>query len=201
MSDRWIAWVPALLLAGLAALTYWLDQRVQPLGPVRDGSHNEPDFVVENFNAVRLSPEGQARYAVRARRMVHYPDDSSTLLDYPELTHFDPQKSPVTIRANQGHLSKNGQNAYFSGDVQVRRAPYGTNPEMALYTSYLHVIPEQERAKTDREVTLVSGNSRLKSVGLEFDNKARTLTLLANVKGSYDTPRKARLALPWEGRR
>ena len=36
--DRLAGWLPLLLLAGLAALTYWLDAQVHDPGPRRDGS-------------------------------------------------------------------------------------------------------------------------------------------------------------------
>ena len=40
---RWRAWVPALLLASLAALTWWLDQKVQPLNQTKEtASRNDP---------------------------------------------------------------------------------------------------------------------------------------------------------------
>jgi lipopolysaccharide export system protein LptC len=197
MKDRWLAWVPVLLLAALAALTYWLDQKVQPVGPGREGSPNDPDFTADNFTAMRMSITGVPRYAVTAKRLVHYPADNSALLEQPELTHFDQEKAPVSIRANQGVVDKNGENVYFNGDVQVRRAAYAEHEEVALYTDYLQVIPDQEVAKTDREVTMVSGKSTLKSVGLEFDNKTRMLTLRSNVRGTYQTPSKDRQKTPW----
>jgi lipopolysaccharide export system protein LptC len=98
-------------------------------------------------------------------------------------------------------LSNNGENAYFTGDVQVRRAAYADNAEMALYTSFLHAIPNEDLVKTDREVTMVSGNSTVKAVGLEFDNKKRELKLLSNVKGQLETPEKNRRAMPWDKKR
>jgi len=55
--------------------------------------------------------------------------------------------------------------------------------------------------KTDREVTMVSGNSTVKAVGLEFDNKKRELKLLSNVKGQLETPEKNRRAMPWDKKR
>jgi lipopolysaccharide export system protein LptC len=190
------------MLAGLAALTWWLDQKVQPLGPARDNaSRNDPDFVVDNFIATRMNEDGTQRYAVIANRMVHYPGDNSAVLDRPELTHFDAGRGPMSIRANQGVLSSNGENAYFTGDVQVRRAAHAEDPELALFTSFLHVIPDQDLVKTDREVTMTSGNSTMHSVGLEFNNKTRELKLLSNVKGQLETPRKDRPALPWDRKR
>jgi len=202
MKIRWMAWVPAVLMAGLAALTWWLDQMVQPLAAARDpASRNDPDFVVDNFQTMRMNLDGTQRYAVIADRMVHYPGDNSAVLDRPHLTHFDPVKGPVSIRANQGVMENNGENAFFSGDVQVKRAAYGDNAALAMYTTFLHVIPDKDVVKTDREVTLVSGNSTLKSVGLEFNNKTRELRLLSNVKGQFETPVKDQRTLPWNRRK
>jgi lipopolysaccharide export system protein LptC len=202
MRIRWLAWVPALLMAALAGLTWWLDQMVQPLAAAKDpGSHNDPDVVVDKFQAMRMNPDGTQRYSVVADSMVHYPGDNSAVLEHPYLTHFDPEKGPVSIRANQGTMENNGENAFFTGDVQVKRAAFGENPALAMYTTFLHVIPDKDVVKTDRDVTLTSGNSTLKSVGLEFNNKTRELRLLSNVKGQFETPAKEHRPLPWDRKR
>ena len=201
MKDRWLAYVPALLLAALALLTYWLDQKVQPLGQALAGKRHNPDFVIENFTATRMGLDGAQRYALTARKMMHYPDDNSSILEAPELTHFDPEKAPATIRADEGIVSNNGEDVYFKGDVRLKRPAYADHEELRMVTSYLHVIPEQSFAETDREVTLSSGNSVVKSVGLEFDNELHTVKLLSNVRGTYATPSKDRRALPWDKKR
>jgi lipopolysaccharide export system protein LptC len=201
MKDRWLAYVPMLLLAGLALLSYWLDQRVQPGNRVRGGDPGSaPDYIVEHFTATRMNPDGTPRYAVAARRMLHYPGDNSALLEHPELSHFDPKRAPVTIRADEGRLLGNSDEAVFSGNVQVRRHAFADNPEMTLSTSRLQVLPNRDLARTDREVRLTSGNSTLTSVGLEFNNATRTLKLLSKVSGSFDTPKKG-VPLPWDKRR
>ncbi len=201
MRDRWRAWVPALLLSLLAALTWWLDQKVQPVGPHDGASNADPDFVAENFEAKRMNEDGSERYSVIAKKMVHYPADNSAVLEAPRLTHFDPDKAPVSIRANQGVVSSNGDTVDFRGDVQVRRAPFGEDPEMTLSTSFLHVVPDKDLVETSLEVTLTHGNSTVKSVGLEFNNKTRELKLLSNVKGQLQTPAKGGRALPWSHKR
>lgn len=201
MRDRWRAWVPALLLAGLLALTWWLDHKVQPPGPHEDALGTEPDFVAENFEALRMNQDGTERYSVIAKKMVHYPADNSAVLDEPRLTHFDPDKAPVSIRANQGVVSSNGDTIDFRGDVQVRRTAFKDDPEMTLSTSFLHVIPDKDMVETNREVILTHGNSTLKSVGLEFNNKTRELKLLSNVKGQLETPKKGGRVLPWGHKR
>jgi lipopolysaccharide export system protein LptC len=200
MKDRWVAYVPVLLLAGLAALTYWLDQVVEPITDVRDGNlRHDPDIVVENLSAMQMGLTGAPRYAVVAKRLLHYPDDRSTLLELPQLTHYDEASVPVTIRSDEGELSADGTDAYFRGNVLLRRPAHADEEEMTLSTSYLHVIPDQDLAQTDRPVTLTQGDSVLHSVGLEFNNATRNLKLLSRVRGTYQTPKKGPPLL-WERR-
>jgi len=200
VKDRWLAYAPVLLLAGLAALSYWLDQRVQPLQDDPAGTgEDRPDFIVEDVNATRMDLSGHPRYALRAERMTHYrAGDTQAVLDAPMLTHFDENRVPLTIRANEGRLSSDGENAYFIGDVVVKQPASGEREEMTMLTSYLHVIPDANLARTDKEVTLIKGNSTVKSVGLEFDNENRSVRLLSRVRGTLETPPKA--ALPWDRR-
>jgi lipopolysaccharide export system protein LptC len=149
---------------------------------------------------MQMALSGSPRYAVVAKRMLHYPDDRSTLLEFPELTHYDEASAPVTIRSDEGELSADGTDAYFRGNVLLRRPAYAEEEEMTLSTSYLHVIPDQDLAQTDRPVTLTRGDSVVHSVGLEFNNATRNLKLLSRVRGTYQTPQKA-APLLWERRR
>ena len=201
MKDRWLAYVPILLLAGLAALTYWLDQVVEPVTGARDGNQrHDPDIVVEGLSATQMAVTGSPRYAVLAKRMLHYPDDRTTVLEFPELTHFDEASVPLTIRSDEGELSADGTDAYFRGNVRLRRPAAGEYEEMTMTTSYLHVIPDKDLAQTDQPVTLTQGDSVVTSVGLEFNHATRTLKLLSRVRGTYQTPPKGQV-LPWDRRR
>jgi lipopolysaccharide export system protein LptC len=197
MKDRWLAFVPLLLMAGLAALTWWLDQVVEPLSGARDGNlRHDPDIIVESMSAVQMAETGTPRYSVIAKRLVHYPDDRTTQLEFPVLTHFDEAGAPVTIRSDRGELAAEGTDAYFRDNVLVRRPAYGDDEEMTLTTSYLHVIPDENLAKTDKPVTLTHGDSVVHGVGLEFNNETRNLKLLSHVRGTYQTPPKGK-TLPW----
>jgi len=200
LNDRWLAYTPILLLASLAGLSYWLDQRVQPLDEeVRATTRDRPDFIVDDVHATRMDLAGHPRYALQASRMTHYREgDAQAVLDAPTLTHYDEQRVPLTIRANEGRLSRDGDHAYFIGDVVVRQPASGEREEMTMLTTFLHVIPDANLAKTDREVTLKKGNSTVKSVGLEFNNETRTVKLLSRVRGTLETPPKS--ALPWDRR-
>ena len=191
MNDRLITWSPLILLALLATMSFWLDRKVQPTAHRADGStRHDPDFIVEGFSAVKMNPDGTRRYALAAKRMVHFPDDNSTQLELPRLVYFDYQRAPVTIRSETAEAVQGG-GVFFRGDVQIIRSAYASNAELGLFTSFLHVMPDKDLAMTDKPVRMVEGNSTASSVGLEFNNVTREIKLLSEVKASYANPKRS----------
>jgi lipopolysaccharide export system protein LptC len=191
--QRYTAWFPLLLLAALAALTFWLDRELNPAEYHRDGKNrHDVDYIVENFSATRLGPNGTPRYKLNARRMVHYPDDDTTHLESPKLVSFTNYGAVVTVTSKNAMLSSDGENAYLTDDVRLVRSAYAKKSELRVETSYLHVIPDQEIARTDKPVQIADLHIRINSVGLEFNNQARTLKLLSNVRSTYEMPQSPR---------
>lgn len=190
MKERLIAWSPLLLLALLASMSFWLDRKVQPPTHRPDGStRHDPDFYIEGLSAVKMNPDGTRRYALAAKRLVHFPDDNSAELTLPRLVYFDYDRAPVTVRSETAQSVEDGENVYFHGDVQIIRSAYAGNPELGIFTSYLHVIPDKDIAKTDKPARMVEGSSTASSVGLEFNNATHEIKLLAEVKATYATPK------------
>jgi lipopolysaccharide export system protein LptC len=186
MMQRLTAWFPVVLLAAVAAVTVWLDRQVQPSERASDGkARHDPDYIVDNFSAIRIGPDGLARYTLSAHRMVHYPDDDTTHLDAPRLVSFGNAGTTVTATSKTALLSSNGENAYLTDDVRLVRSAYADKSELTMQTSWLHIIPNDDIAKTDRPVKIYDANTLITSVGLEFNNETRVLKLLSNVRGTY----------------
>jgi lipopolysaccharide export system protein LptC len=185
---------PLLLVALLAALTFWLDRIARPSAHAPgSGSRYDPDYLVEKLSAVSLSKAGSASYTLAAAKMVHYPDGDTTLLTTPKFVSYGQAKAPVTVTANEAVVSANGQHVYFQDDVRVTRAADESSSELVMRTSFLHVIPDDNLAKTDRTVTITDGTVTVTAVGLELNNETRVIKLLSNVRGTYDstkTPRR-----------
>lgn len=183
-----------LLLAGmLAAFTYWLDQFAQ--GPERDvvgPSRHDPDYIVEKLSAVRLGETGSPRYSLAAAKMVHYPDDDATLLTLPRFVSYSSPKAPLTVTANEGVVTSQGDHVYFQDDVRVTRAAYEGASEIVMRTSFLDVIPELHIARTDRAVTVTEDTNTVTAVGLEVNSETRVIKLLSNVRGFYEPGKSAR---------
>jgi lipopolysaccharide export system protein LptC len=192
MNDRLTAWFPLVLLATLAALTFWLDSYVRPPVTGADSAaRHDPDYIVEGLSAVRMDVDGGVKYSLSAERMVHYPDDDTTHLRRPRFVSYATTQAPVTVTAREGLVSSEGENIYFHDDVLVTRAPYANRSELRMTTTYLHVVPDSNIVKTDRPVTITDANTTVHAVGLELNSETQVLRLLSRVKGTYHDPNRS----------
>lgn len=182
----WLTGLPQLLLLLLLAATYWLNQQVQPLPFTPDSSkHHDPDAIVSEVVATTLNEQGKPRFVVAAKKLLHYPDDDSTYLEAPKLTSFDSDRPPIHTYANIGMVSGKGEEIFLHDDVKIVRAASAAQREMTFTTTYLHVIPGRGLADTDQPVTMIDGRNIVHAVGMKFDNKARMVKLLSQVKSEY----------------
>lgn len=171
-------WLPLIALALLVGLTVWLNQLVKEPGQRASGKlRHDPDVVVERFSARKLGEDGRLLYTLAARKMVHYPDDDSALLEDVTVQAFEPRQPRLTATAERGWLQQGGDVVEIEGNVVVVRDAEGKDPGARFTTDRLTVLPDAGIARTKSEVTVVSDNRRIVGTGMEIDNKARTLKL------------------------
>lgn len=179
------SWLPLGVLALLVALTWWLDQLVQPEGARRPakGKH-EPNLIVENFSARKLGEDGKTLYTLAARKMVHYPDDESAQLERIGFEAYEPRQPRVTISSDTGRMLEGGDKIWFEGNVVMVREGDERIAASRLTTERLLVLPDSRVARTTGPVLLENPAARVEAAGLELDNKARTLKL-DRVRATY----------------
>lgn len=178
-------WLPLLPLIALLAATYWLNQQVLPESAKPESKRHDPDAIMENFSATNLNEQGVPDFLMAAKKLLHYPDDDSTTVDAPHITILSPGKPAIHASAEHGTISSKGDEVFLSDNVKVLREASAQQDQMTLQTQYLHLIPDQGLANTDRAVTVVDAHSILHATGMEMDSKARTLKLLSQVRSEY----------------
>jgi lipopolysaccharide export system protein LptC len=194
--------LPLALLVLLAAATFWLNQVVQPPATVEDsGSRHDPDYMLEGLSVTRTDHDGVARYKLFAKKMLHYPSNDSTppvspaspvVAPIPTAVQpkTNPEKLPVQIKADQVELYGSNDDVYLSGNVTLLRdVNKGSNKKITMVTSSLHVVPDDDIARTDKVVTITEGNTTINAVGMELDNRANVTRLLSQVKVVHDKKR------------
>ncbi len=190
--DRWTAWSPALLLAALAALTFWLDAQVQaPEPPGNVQMRHDPDLFITRFRAVSFDRTGRVKQSLTAERAEHHPDDESVDFTAPSLVITDPGRPTLSVKAQSGTLSGDRETVVFRGDVEAVResaaatagATGGSGP-VKLTTDFLRVYPDKGIAETDRPVTIEESRGIIHGVGMTLDNQQRSLKLKSGVRGT-----------------
>jgi len=184
------SWLPLAVLALLVGLTMWLNTLVQPRDSRTSGAlRHDPDLMVENFNARKLDEKGRVLYTLAARKMVHYPDDDSALLETVTVEAFEPRQPKMTATADHGRLEEGGDRVWIEGNVVIVREADAKNERARLTTDKLLVLPDDGIARTSSEVRLESPSGHALGQGMELDNKARTLKI-DRVRATYKAPPK-----------
>lgn len=182
---------PIILLALLAALSFWLQSAVNIEESRRDGKQrHDPDAIAENFTVRRFDADGRVKYRLTAPHLVHYPDDDSSELRSPVLTHYRPDAPPITFASVNAKVTSEAQTIFLWEDVHVTRGATEDRPEMVARMPDLTVEPDRGTAFTDSPVEITMGQSWLKGTGARIDSNASTFALQSQVTGVYVRPEK-----------
>jgi lipopolysaccharide export system protein LptC len=185
-----VHWPPLGLALILALLGFWLNQ-VANTEPFEDdaGFAHEPDYIVEQFNALEFDELGKPLHRLVAERMTHYMDDDTTVLLNPIFSSLDPLL-PMEVTSRRAQMSGDGKHVHFLDRVHVvRRDPAGQMP-LTLDTEYLHVTPDERTLRTNKLVTLRQGASVITANQMLVDDARKLLTLSGGVKAVIDRTRQ-----------
>lgn len=179
-------WLPLLPLMGLLAVTYWLNEQVQPEASKPD-HHAEhfPDAIMEHFSAITLDEKGLPRGVMAGQKLLHYSDNDSTEVISPHVTSLSADHPPVHITAQHALISSKGDEVFFDHAVKILRVATAQRAKLTVDTETLHVVPDKGWCDTDQPVRVVEGQNILTAVGMEMDNQTRLLKLRAQVKSDY----------------
>lgn len=187
--------MPLLLMGGLTLLTFWLVQKNTPLtiNPIERPRLHEPDYTIKNGALSYLNEQGQTKYRILGKELIHYDDDASIDIVRPRMRSFQPDKAPVTVRAQRGHIDGDLTFLDLFDNVEIYRPPQSASetqkasPYMLAKSSYFQVLINDDIITTDKPVELEQGLSLMESnAGGVFDNVQQSMQLLGTVKGRIE---------------
>jgi lipopolysaccharide export system protein LptC len=177
---------PLVLMLALALLSFWLERTTRVAPSASAPNRHEADYSVEHFTITDYGQDGSRESTLSAIRMVHYPDDDTTVLSAPQLVRTRTGQPRLVLSADRGTLSHDAEDIYLNDNVLLVRDARADVPEARMRTSYLHLQRTRGIATTDREVQIEEPGRMLAGRGMEYDNVARRLTLLSEVRGRIE---------------
>jgi lipopolysaccharide export system protein LptC len=187
--------MPLILMGSLTLATFWLVQKnMPPEKPALERIRlHEPDYTIRNGALSALNELGNTKYRVLGDKVTHYDDDASIDIITPRMRLFQPNKAPVTVKSDTGHLDGDLTILDLFDNASIfRPAQEATNTEpatlrMLARSTYFKVLINDDIIETNRPVTLEQGMSTLNSTeGGSFDNVQQSMTLKGQVKGRIE---------------
>ena len=97
---------PLLVMGVLTLMTFWLVQKtIPPESPTQERIRlHEPDYIIQQGTLSALNEQGNTKYRILSKKLTHYDDDASIDIEVPRMRLFQPNKAPVTVKSDTGHL-------------------------------------------------------------------------------------------------
>jgi len=187
--------MPLILMGTLTLVTFWLVKKNTPAekSAIERVRLHEPDYIISNGALSALNESGDTKYRVLGKKVIHYDDDASIDIETPRIRLFPPEKSPVTVNADKGHLDGDltildlMDNAEIFRPQQAATASEPAKPRMLARSSYFKVLINDDIIKTNKPITLEQGVSVMHSTdGGVFNNIEQSMVLSGQVKGRIE---------------
>ena len=177
---------PLGLMLALALLTFYLERTVREDDSPPALRRHDPDYLVTNFTTTTYNRDGAAETVLSAAQMMHYPDDDTTELVAPRVVQAKPNEPRLTVRADRGQLSRDGDEIFLYDNVLLvrdatRRAARGAHDHR------VPARPARPLAGAHRPpVKIVEGGRSLTGRGMEYNNESRELLLRHDVQARFE---------------
>jgi len=155
---------------------------------------------MHDFIITQMNPQGKAEHVLKARTMLYYKEDNLAELEQPVIL-FRQQNKLFSVQADRAIYHQDQNRVQLYDNVIIKRdvgmpddliltAQFDNlQNELSIFTDYLTIDTETQRAETDQAVRLKTADVELHSTGLLIDNKQDIVKLKSQVKGRYEQPR------------
>ena len=187
--------MPLLLMGTLTLVTFWLVKKNTPAekSAVERMRLHEPDYTISNGALSALNESGVTKYRVLGKKVIHYDDDASIDIETPRIRLFPPEKSPITVKADKGHLDGDLTILDLIDNAEIFRPPQAASateparPRMLARSSYFKVLINDDIIQTNKPIRLEQGVSVMNSTeGGVFNNIEQSMVLSGQVKGRIE---------------
>jgi lipopolysaccharide export system protein LptC len=193
--------MPLILMGTITLFTFWLVKKNTPVekSAIERVRLHEPDYIITNGALSALDKFGNTKYRVLGKKVIHYDDDASIDIETPRMRLFPPAKSPITVKADMGHLDGDLTTLDLMNNAEIYRPPQAESateparPSMLARSSYFKVLINDDIIKTDKPITLEQGFSIIQATdGGIFNNIDQSMVLSGRVRGRIERLQQGR---------
>ncbi len=194
-------YITLVIVIAIGIISLWLQEDSQQTPDVTEESEAQlADSFMHDFIITQMNPQGQAEHVLKARTMLHYKKENLAELEQPVML-FRQQDKLFSVQADRAIYHQEQNRVQLYDNVIIKRdagliaglalteQSDNLQNELAIFTDYLTINTETQRAETDQAVRLKTADAELHSIGLLIDNKQGIVKLKSQVKGRYEQTR------------
>ncbi|XHS79293.1 LPS export ABC transporter periplasmic protein LptC [Burkholderiaceae bacterium UC74_6] len=190
--QRWFsAWLPLLIMATLAAGSWWLVKNTPLLGgPVSTAPlRHDPDYTMRNFELNRMGPDGRLRLRVEGEALRHYPDTDTLEIDGARVRAFGPDGRLIVATAKRAVSNGDGSEMQLIGDVLVRSfdaaTPESGAPRMTVSGDFLQAESQAQVLRSHLPVHISQPGSEMQVPNFEYEHLTGKLHFGGPSRGQF----------------
>ncbi|OYU43919.1 MAG: LPS export ABC transporter periplasmic protein LptC [Burkholderiales bacterium PBB4] len=188
--DRFVLYIPLLMMGGLALTTYWLVHTTPPVGAPAGAAPvtHEADYFMQGFSLRTFDVQGRVRTEVSGERARHFPDTKWLEIDAIRIKSYDDKGRLTIATASRGLTNEDSSEVQLLGNAVVVRdslvSEDGSSlPRMEYRGEFLHAFMTSERVVSHKPVELFRGKDKFSADTLDYDNVEQLIQLRGRVRG------------------
>lgn len=189
LRDVLSSYLPLLLMALLAASTWWLVRHTPaPAGPAAAPAlRHDPDYTMEGFSITRFAADGRFALRIDGDVLRHYPDTDRLEIDGVRIVALAPDGRRTEARARRALANGDASEVQLIGAAEVRSQIDGDDA-LEIEGEFLHAFLRFERLRSHLPVLVRHGASQTRAAGLDYDHLARVVQFAGPVHSSFVQP-------------
>ena len=186
------AYLPLVMMAVLAAGTWWLVRNAPTFEPPRAAAppRHEPDYVMTGFVVQRFAADGTLRTQIEGDTLRHYPDDDTLEIDAARIRAIAENGSVTTATARRALANGDGSEVQLLGDARVNRPANGKEEAIEFRSEFLHAFRNVEQVRSHLPVVMTQGTNVVRAAGMSYDNLSRVVEFKGRASASFATKKR-----------
>ena len=196
------SYLPLLLMAVLAAGTWWLVKHTPQLPGARDEApiRQTPDYTMNGFSITRFGPDGRVVLRIAGDSLRHFPATDRLEIEGVRIHAIGNDGRVTEATARRALANGDGSEVQLLGGAQITSQLKGAEL-LEVQGEFLHAFLRFERIRSHLPVQVRQGGTQARAGGLDYDHLQQTLQLKGPVRatlvsGPRPRPKSALVAAP-----
>ena len=192
--DTASAYLPLLLMAALALGTWWLVKNTPLFEAARAPAplHHVADYTMTRFMVQHFGADGAMRVQIEGDLLRHYPDTDTVEIDNPRIRAIGVDGRVTLASARQALSNRDGSDVLLTGAAHIEREATAKAAAIDFRGESLHYFKYTERVQSDQPVVVTQGSTEISAAAMAYDNLARVVDLVGQVRAVFAAPPGAR---------